>query len=123
LKNFNNSVPIFQQIVDDMLAQIAKGELKPGEKVQSVRILAAGYKVNPNTMQKSLEKLGEMGFLYAERTSGRFVTEDEEKIAILQNDIPMKMTSGFLQEMLDFGVKPQEIKNYIERGLKNDTSN
>ncbi|MCL2753542.1 MAG: GntR family transcriptional regulator [Defluviitaleaceae bacterium] len=113
MKNFNSSAPIFQQIVDHVLVQIAKGEFAAGEKMPPVRNLAADYKVNPNTMQKSLEKLGEMGYLYTERTSGRFVTEDNEKIAALQKEIPRKITANFVQEMLDFGATPKEILTHV----------
>ena len=118
MKNFDNAAPIFLQIVESLLSDIAKGVLKPGDKVPPVRVLAAEYKVNPNTMQKSLEKLGEAGYLYTERTSGRFVTEDAAKIEELKQQIPMKMTENFVREMLDFGIPQGEINVYVERYLK-----
>ncbi|MDR2167580.1 MAG: GntR family transcriptional regulator [Clostridiales bacterium] len=115
---FDSSAPIFMQIVEQMMGDIAKGLLKPGEKVAPVRVLAAEYKVNPNTMQKSLEKLGDMGYLYTERTSGRFVTEDVAKIEALKREIPAKMTADYLREMLDFGIAPDEIQNYVKNYLE-----
>ncbi|MCL2350502.1 MAG: GntR family transcriptional regulator [Defluviitaleaceae bacterium] len=114
---FDNGAPIFQQIVEQMLQSIARGTLAPGQKVDSVRILAQEYKVNPNTMQKSLEKLGDMGFLYTERTSGRFVTEDATKIEQLRNEIPTKMTAAYVADMLDFGVESSKILNYVKEHL------
>ena len=68
-------------------------------------------------MQKSLEKLGDMGYLFTERTSGRFVTDDEEKIKALKRDIPLGMTNDYVQEMLDFGVEANEIASYVEKTL------
>jgi len=122
MKNFDNQTPIFQQIVEHVLSQIAKGELGLGEKMPTVRNMAAEYKVNPNTMQKSLEKLGDMGFLYTERTSGRFVTEDAEKIVALKREIPQKMTQNFVKEMRDFGVASEEILEYVEEGIAAKTT-
>jgi len=119
MKNFNSQTPIFQQIVDHILGQIAKGDLAPGEKMPPVRNMAADCKVNPNTMQKSLEKLGDMGFLYTERTSGRFVTEDAEKIASLKQEIPKKMTQNFVQEMRNFGATPSEILEHVNKEVNN----
>ena len=43
--------------------------------------------MNPNTMQKALSELERSGLLYSQRTSGRFVTEDEQLIQSLQASI------------------------------------
>lgn len=45
---FNNSVPIYLQIVSEIKKQIVSGKLVPGERIPSVRELALTYKVNPN---------------------------------------------------------------------------
>jgi len=114
---FDMGAPIFAQIVDQMLSDIARGVLAPGAKVAPVRVLAAEYKVNPNTMQKSLEKLGDMGYLYTERTSGRFVTMDEEKIAVLRDSIPAKMTEDYVGEMINFGIPPDDVIKHVKNKL------
>ena len=77
---FNNSVPIYLQIVSEIKKQIVSGKLIPGERIPSVRELALTYKVNPNTMQKALIELEENGLIKTERTNGKFVTEDENII-------------------------------------------
>ena len=60
---FNNSVPIYLQIVSEIKKQIVSGKLIPGERIPSVRELALTYKVNPNTMQKALIELEENGLI------------------------------------------------------------
>lgn len=65
---FNNSVPIYLQIVSEIKKQIISGKLIPGERIPSVRELALTYKVNPNTMQKALIELEENGLIKTERT-------------------------------------------------------
>lgn len=57
--------------------QIATGYYAPGSKLASVRDLASEAEVNLNTMQKALAELERMGLVYSQRTSGRFVTDDE----------------------------------------------
>jgi len=116
--NFDTGTPIFQQIVDNILSDIAGGVLKPGDKIESVRVLAADYKVNPNTMQKSLEKLTDMGFLYTERTSGRFVTKDASKIQALKENLPAKLTRDYIKQMRDFSMVDDEILEYVQKHLK-----
>ena len=55
---------------------IASGKLKPNEKLPSVRELAMKIKINPNTVQKSLEKLEQEGLIHTERTNGKYVTKN-----------------------------------------------
>ncbi|MCL2574770.1 MAG: GntR family transcriptional regulator [Defluviitaleaceae bacterium] len=111
--NFDSKQPIYQQIIDRILTSIAKGDMPSGEKVASVRVMALYYGVNPNTIQKSLAKLEEMGYLYSERTSGRYVTNDAAKIASLRQSIPSSIISEFVDEMLDFGIAKPEIPKYV----------
>jgi len=117
--DFDSKQPIFQQIIDRILNSIAKGEMAPGEKVASVRVMALYYGVNPNTIQKSLEKLTDMGYLYTERTSGRFVTKDLSAIEALKTRVPDRIVGEFVEEMMNFGIEksqiPTYVKNYIER--------
>ena len=120
---FDSNQPIYQQIMDRIIAAIAKGELAPGAKVASVRELALAYNVNPNTMQKSLSKLEEMGYLYTERTSGRYVTRDFGVIDAMKSKIPEKIVEDFVEEMMDFGIAAQEIPKYVENYIERMDNN
>ncbi|MDE7063504.1 MAG: GntR family transcriptional regulator, partial [Lachnospiraceae bacterium] len=66
--------PIFIQIVERIQMDIISGVYRPGDKIPSVRDLAAVAAVNPNTMQKALTELERTGLVHAQRTSGRFIT-------------------------------------------------
>ena len=73
---FTGDRPVYQQIMEAVNGAVLKGELKPGQKVPSVRDLAAAAKVNPNTMQRALTELEREGLLVGCGTSGRYVTTD-----------------------------------------------
>ena len=111
---FNNSVPIYLQIVSEIKKQIVSGKLIPGERIPSVRELALTYKVNPNTMQKALIALEENGLIKTERTNGKFVTEDENIINKIKNDYADNLTQNYLSEMISLGITKQEIKERIK---------
>lgn len=111
---FNNSVPIYLQIVSEIKKQIVSGKLIPGERIPSVRELALTYKVNPNTMQKALIELEENGLIKTERTNGKFVTEDENIINKIKNDYADNLTRNYLSEMISLGITKQEIKERIK---------
>jgi len=115
---YDNSQPIFRQIIEQFLQSIATGELLPGGKVAPVRELALEYSVNPNTMQKSLAKLEEMGYLYTERTTGRYVTNDLQLIASLKTLLPTQITKKYIGDMQECGIEQNAIPDFINDYLK-----
>ena len=68
--------PIWLQLADQITESIVTGEYLPGERFPAVRELAMQANVNPNTMQRALARLEELGLLVTARTAGRSVTED-----------------------------------------------
>ena len=52
-----STIPIYQQIIEYFETEIGSGRLKAGERIDSIRSLALKFKVNPNTVQKSLNEL------------------------------------------------------------------
>ena len=51
--DYRDAKPIYTQIVDNFRMQIASGILQPGDKLPSVRELAAQRSINPNTIQRA----------------------------------------------------------------------
>lgn len=78
---FDRDRPIYAQLVEQLQRAIVSGAYAPGAKIPSVRELAAEAGVNPNTMQKALTELEQLGLLNTQRTNGRYVTEDTSLIA------------------------------------------
>ena len=97
--NFTADKPIYLQIMDVFRTSIVSGELKPGDRVLSVRDLALQAKVNPNTMQKALSELERTGLLVSERTMGRFITEDKELIENMKKELVENEADLFLEKM------------------------
>ena len=88
--------PIYIQLVEELQSRIVSGRYPPGSKVASVRDLAAEAAVNPNTMQRALAELEQNGLLRAERTSGRFVTEDAALIASVRKELAREKIGAFV---------------------------
>ena len=80
----DNDRPIYLQLMERIQMDIISGKYPPGGKLPSVRELALDASVNPNTMQKALSELERSGIVYAQRTSGRFITEDEHMLKELK---------------------------------------
>ena len=71
----SSSVPVFQQVVDEVKSAIARGAVMPGEAIPSVRQMAADTLLNPNTIAKAYRELERDGIVYTRRGLGIFVAE------------------------------------------------
>lgn len=100
---FTSDAPIYLQVVRQLEQMIASGMLAPGDRLLSVREFASQANINPNTMQKALTELEDRGIVYSKRTSGRFVTDDTERISQLREELAEKEITNFLTAMKRLG--------------------
>lgn len=107
--NLDSDRPIYSQILERIQMQIAAGIYEPGEKIPSVRELAADAGVNPNTMQKALAELERCGLVITLRTSGRVVTEDLNMIRETKNQLAKEQIEEFLKRMKALGFEREDI--------------
>lgn len=112
--SFNGSSPIYIQLVNKIKLDILSGKYKAGEKLRSVREMAAEASVNPNTMQKALSELESTGLIYTRRTAGRFITEDTKMINEIKCEMAYEEVQKFLMSMKTIGVTKDEIVKMIE---------
>jgi len=71
--DYRDARPIYSQIVDGFRAQITAGILPAGEKLPSVRELAATLTINPNTIQRAYRELETEGWIATVPGKGCFV--------------------------------------------------
>ena len=119
--NFDNSIPIYLQIMTEIQRKIFSSELLPGDKLSSIRDLAKEANVNPNTMQKALQELEALGLIQTERTSGKFVTEEETKILQLKEAYIEDKMKPFLTEMKKLGLTKSDVIDRITRCKEENT--
>jgi GntR family transcriptional regulator len=65
--------PIYQQLAERLAAQLLDGEPPEGEAMPSVRMLAGRYLLNPLTVNRALQALGDEGLLETRRGLGLYV--------------------------------------------------
>lgn len=110
--------PIFLQIVERIQMDIISGRYAPGQRLPSVRDLAAEAAVNPNTMQRAFMELERIGLVYSVRTNGRYITEDTTMIEELKNSVAKEKINEFLTVMQELGYKNEEILSLMQNTLK-----
>lgn len=97
----NSSVPIYLQLAQQLIEGIARGELKPGDSLPSVRAFAADLGMNMHTVNKAYHYLEEKEFIQIVAKSG---------VIIQPNGIP-KATAEEQQHLAE------QIRPLIAEGL------
>lgn len=110
----NADRPIYLQLVDRIKLMIISGVYPPGERIPSVRELAADAAVNPNTMQRALAELEAQGLLVTLRTSGKTVTENGQRIWELRSQMAEEALSGFFDTLRRLGYTSEEILAFLQ---------
>jgi GntR family transcriptional regulator len=84
--DLRSGVPVYRQIMDQVLGAVASGRLTSGDQLPTVRQLAVDLSINPNTVIRAYRELEIRGFLDTHQGSGTFVSQqrveqdDEERV-------------------------------------------
>ena len=109
----DNNSPLYIQIVEQLKKYIISGKINISERLPSVRELSLQIKVNPNTLQKALMELEELGLIYTERTNGKFVTNDQKLIDKFREEYAKELSIKYILNMESIGFSKKEIVKYI----------
>ena len=115
---FDHDRPIYTQIIEQIKLFIASGEYSAGDKLPSVREMAQEAGVNPNTMQRAFAELESEGLVFANRTSGRFITEDTDMVQNLKDELASEAAKAFLDSMKRIGYSKEKTIELIKKSMK-----
>ncbi|EAR08850.1 GntR family transcriptional regulator [Reinekea blandensis] len=117
MTRFDNSSAIYLQIADLMCEKILTGEWPGGERIPSIREVAALVQANPNTVMRSFAHLQEEGILYNRRGVGYFVADDgKERVQSIrrQSFIHTQLPKVFREARL-LGLSPNELTELYQQ--------
>ncbi|GFN36538.1 GntR family transcriptional regulator [Tepidimicrobium xylanilyticum] len=112
--DFESEVPIYEQLRRQIIEGIAKGELKKGEQLPSVRQLAEDIGINLHTVNKVYNILKNEGFLIIDRRKGAVVSSimphaTEEYMEYLNSELKFLIYSSYSR-----GIDKKEFLNICE---------
>ena len=110
--DLHTGVPVYRQLIDQVRAGIARGALKAGDQLPTVRQLAVDLAINPNTVMRAYRELELGGLLETHQGTGTFITskkieasveERERELIQLARDFAAKVgAAGFaLKELVE----------------------
>jgi len=91
---FDNNLPIYVQLVEQLKIFIISGRYQVGEKIPSVR---------------------ELKLIYTERTTGKYITTDKKVIENLKNEYAKNLTNKYFENMTTIGYSKDQTINYLQK--------
>ena len=116
----NSGVPIYQQIAEQMKADILVGKLKEGEYLPSIRGLAKELKISVITTMKAYEQLEAEGLVTAAQGKGFYVNAQDSEIS--SDPLTLRKVETALMEAIHAaqiaGMAPGELEITLRTLLK-----
>lgn len=112
---FQEKSAIYQQIADYGINQVLHHAWEVGDKVPSVRQLAAEVGVNPNTVMHAYTYLQQQGILLNKRGLGLFVDEQglEKAIALRKREFIERTLPRLIEDLRLLQISPTELVDIL----------
>ena len=120
LIDYQDSRPIYEQIVENFKMQIFKGILQPDDQMPSVRSLSMELSTNPNTVQKAYAELERQGFIYTVKGRGNFVKDSTGLLKDNKKEELIKAVVDLFVEAKEIGIPLEELVKEIKLRLGDD---
>lgn len=117
----SSSVPIYEQIKNQIISQIISSELKEGDIIPSIRNLAKDIKISVMTIKKAYDELEKEGYIHSVQGKGTFVAPKNTELAREQAN---KDIEGYLDKIIEisnqFHISKDEIISLFEYLYRSD---
>jgi len=112
-------VPIYRQLMDQIRLAVARGRLKPGSRLPSVRVLSRELVVNPNTIARVYTELEREGVLNTRPGLGVFVAEPQADLsAATRRQRLAEIIDSFLTDAVHLGFSAEEVLAAVAKRIR-----
>lgn len=114
---FDNNKSIFLQIAETINENVVSGAYPAGEKIPSVREMAADLGVNPNTVMRTYSELQASGIIENKRGVGYFVNRNAPKLILerKRTEFFKKVLPEFLRQASLLGITSSDLKKHLDK--------
>ena len=114
---FQENIPIYVQISNDIKEQIISGKLCEGDKLNSIREYSVMYEVTALTVQRAMGLLESEDIVETRKGVGSFVKPGVGEI--LKNKMVAQLVREFIARAANMGISDNEILAMVKEGLEN----
>ena len=111
--NYRSGQPIYEQVQSGLRRLIISGVIPSGDKLPSVRALAAQLAINPNTIQRAYDALEREGYAYSVPGKGSFAALPQDVTSQRRGELFAQL-DDIIRELLYLGVSGSELKERLE---------
>ncbi len=112
--NYRDAKPIYEQIKDGLMHLLVTKSIQPDEKLPSVRELASGLAINPNTIQRAYRELESEGYIYTVPGKGSFAASSKEIIDARSQEL-FEAFDHTVKELFLCGYGKKELETRMEK--------
>jgi GntR family transcriptional regulator len=122
--DFRSTEPIYLQIARQVEQLVARGELKLGDQLPTVRELATELRINFNTVGRAYRVLDESRLISTQRGRGTYIWEQptEEALRQLRQKSLEELTRSYRDEVIQLGYSLEDAIAEIKRVERSDPS-
>jgi len=110
--NYRDARPIYEQVRDGLRRLVVTGAIAQGEKLPSVRALAASLAINPNTIQRAYAALEAEGYLTSEPGKGNFAAGGADGGEARKGEL-LRQFDETAAELVFLGMDPEELARRV----------
>jgi GntR family transcriptional regulator len=119
-----SGVPVYRQIIDQVLGGMATGALKPGDQLPTVRQVAVDLAINPNTVQRAYREMEIRGVLETQQGTGTFISQQKVKRDEAERQRQLsQLVSDFVARAGAAGFTVQELLEAIHESIDSENGN
>ena len=115
--NYRDARPIYEQVRDGLRHLVVTGAIAEGERLPSVRALAASLAINPNTIQRAYTALEGEGYLLSEPGRGAFAAKGGGEGSRRRGEL-LRQFDASARELCFLGMTPKELAERIEQAAE-----
>lgn len=115
--NYRDARPIYEQVRDGLRHLVVTGAIAEGEKLPSVRALAASLAINPNTIQRAYAALEEEGYLCSEPGRGAFAARGGGEMSLRREEL-LRQLDAAARELCFLGMTARELADRVQRAAE-----
>jgi GntR family transcriptional regulator len=110
-----SGVPIYRQIIDQVVGGVAAGRLSVGDQLPTVRQLAVDLSINPNTVVRAYRELELRGVLETEQGTGTFISQQKPPRDSAERQRRLQQLAGeFIARAGSEGFSLEEILDHLQ---------
>lgn len=114
----SSGVPIYRQVMEQIKYSMAKGVLRPGDRLPAIRQLSLELKVNPNTIAKAYSELEHAQVIETRRGMGTYVSE--KKIEMSEEgkmEIITQLAERLAVEAVQLDISEEELQRIVREAM------